>query len=203
MAHTQAATDVHNSHSQTLTWLTYPGEGWRRSLGEAALPDCVWKIQSILDLTNCRPRTSRLWLWWWCSTRRWSPPARWRWRGRPGSCRPATATPPWSLSSTGCRNLTRGSEGPVTVSPTNLPLVSWRSKKNRIGTENTILVNQADNTSHFALLSETKEKFYHCKFVEVAMTGEWLCLSLYSQLLLNLMGWVMASYLSTLRATST
>ena len=116
--------------------------------------------------------TSRWWRWWWCSTRRWSQPARWRWRGRPGSCRPATATPPWSLSSTGCHNLTRGSEGPVTVSPTNLPLVSWRSKKNRIGTENTILVNQADNTSHFALLSETKEKFYHCKFGEVAMTGE-------------------------------
>ena len=121
--------------------------------------------------------TSRWWRWWWCSTRRWSQLARWRWRGRPGSCRPATATPPWSLSSTGCRNLTiRGSEGPVTVSQTNLPLVSWRSKKNRIGTENTILVNQADNTSHFALLSETKEKFYHCKFGEVAMTGEWLCL---------------------------
>ena len=157
--------------------------------------------------------TSRWWRWWWCSTRRWSQQARWRWRGRPGSCRPATATPPWSLSSTGCRNLTiRGSEGPVTVSQTNLPLVSWRSKKNRIGTENTILVNQADNTSHFALLSETKEKFYHCKFGEVAMTGElesaWSGVSvavsrLYSQLLLNLIGWVMASYLSTLRATST
>ena len=54
-------------------------------------------------------------------------------------------------------------------------MVSWRSKKNRIGTENTILVNQADNTSHFALLSETKEKFYHCKFGEVAMTRELEC----------------------------
>ena len=40
-----------------------------------------------------------------------------------------------------------------------LPLVSVRSKKKRMGTENVMLVTQADNTSHLALLSKTKESF--------------------------------------------
>ena len=41
-----------------------------------------------------------------------------------------------------------------------LPLVSARSKKKRMGTENMMLVTQADNTNHLALLSGIKNKVW-------------------------------------------
>ena len=39
-----------------------------------------------------------------------------------------------------------------------IPLVTARSKKKRMGTENMMLVTQADNTNHLALLSGIKYK---------------------------------------------
>ena len=118
----------------------------------------------MLNTAPCAPLTSRWSRWWWCSTRRWWGRGWWRWRGTPGSCRLATATESWSLSSTECRIL----EVKVTMVIYHLfawlikilPLVSARSKKKRMGTENMMLVTQADNTNHLALLSGIKNKVW-------------------------------------------
>ena len=63
------------------------------------------KCKNIHKTTQNWSYTSRWWRWWWCNTRRWWRRGWWRWRGRPSSCRPATATDNWSLSSTECRIL--------------------------------------------------------------------------------------------------
>ena len=119
------------------------------------------EIKQILETS---PLTSRWLQWWWCSTRRWWGRGWWRWRGTPGSCRAATATESWSLSSTECRILEIKVMMVINQSYLFawlieiLPLVSARSKKKRMGTENMMLVTQADNTNHLALLSRIKYK---------------------------------------------
>ena len=123
----------------------------------------------IKQILKTAPLTSRWLRWWWCSTRRWWGRGWWRWRGTPGSCRAATATESWSLSSTECRILEIivavvffSQSYSHTLCPAwlskILPLVSARSKKKRMGTENMMLVTQADNTNHLALLSGIKYK---------------------------------------------
>ena len=57
------------------------------------------------------------------------------------------------------------------------PWVSARSKKKRMGTENMMLVTQADNTSHLALLSGIKYKVCEIseKFAEAAISTHSSC----------------------------